>query len=963
MLTGSLFIKPLEKIYIMESKSFVAPQAVRPDKIQVRGASEHNLKQIDVDIPRDQLVVITGVSGSGKSTLAFDTIYAEGQRRYLESLSSYARQFLGLRDKPAVESINGLSPVISIDQKSTARNNPRSTVATVTEIYDYLRLLYARLGTPHDPAGQPIVSLSQTEIIERVMALPSNHRLIILAPIARQQKGEFAHLPELYSRQGYSRVRVDRVIYDLDEFPVLKKQVKHDIELVVDRVKNEETNRARISSSISTALNASSGPLLVLDADDNNKLHRFSQYYTSPEFPDFIPPEMEPRTFSFNSPQGACPACSGLGQRLEVSPELVLPNSNLTINQGAFRPFRPLILKQIQAVAQDRGFSPQVPVNQLSQEARDLILHGTGQQIYSIRLGNGSNWRTTYEGIIANLQRLHKNTDSDSSRRELERYMVKNECHQCQGKRLIEAVLLVSIANKSIAETTALTVLAAQKFFSQLKWSNSAEESLAQPILAEILARLSFLVEVGLGYLTLDRTANSLSGGEAQRIRLATQIGSGLQGVIYILDEPSIGLHQRDNDRLLKTLFKLRDLGNSVLVVEHDEETIRRADYLVDVGPGAGVAGGEITAVGQPNEVAASQISVTADYLAGRKEISYPKKRRPTGKDWLTIKGARSHNLKNIEAKIPLGVLVGVSGVSGSGKSSLINDIVANELQQRLNLAQTTPGPHDSLEWTPDSLDKVVIIDQSPIGRTPRSNPATYVGLYTPIRDLMAATQEARWRGFGPGHFSFNVTGGRCEACRGDGTIKKEMHFLPDIYVVCEVCQGRRYNPEVLEVRYQGLNISEILDLSIASALDIFAKVPAVKSRLQTLFDVGLGYVSLGQPAPTLSGGEAQRVKLSKELSRRQTGKTIYILDEPTTGLHMEDVARLITILQKLVSAQNSVIVIEHNLDVLKNADYLIDLGPEGGAAGGEIVAAGRPEEVAKNKASITGQFLAKVLK
>ena len=934
---------------------------MKSEAIQVRGAAEHNLKQVDVDIPRDQLVVITGVSGSGKSSLAFDTIYAEGQRRYLESLSSYARQFLGLKEKPAVESISGLSPVISIDQKSTARNNPRSTVATVTEIYDYLRLLFARLGVAHDPAGQPIQKLSSTEIIDRVRALPDGHRLLILAPIARAQKGEFAHLPDLYRRQGYARLRVDGVIYDLDEFPKLQKYVKHDIEVVVDRLANQASNLSRLTASVTAALALGNNPLLVIDVDDQDRAHFFSRHFFSARFPDFVPPEMEPRTFSFNSPQGACPACSGLGQRLDVSPKLVLVNDNLTINQGAFRPYKPLILAMINQVALAYKFSTQVPVSQLPAAAIDRILYGTGDQVYSIKSASGSLWRTTYEGLIPHLQRRYKETDSDFARREIERYMVKSDCLSCNGKRLLESVLMVLVAGQSIADVVALTVIQARDFFQKLTWPTEANRQLAEPIIAEIKARLSFLQEVGLGYLNLDRAANTLSGGEAQRIRLATQIGSGLQGVLYVLDEPSIGLHQRDNDQLLKTLIKLRDLGNSVLVVEHDEDTIRRADYLIDVGPGAGLAGGQIVAAGKPAAVARNRQSLTGDYLAGRKKVDYPKSRRQPNQAKLKIVGAAANNLKKIDVEIPLGLLVGVSGVSGSGKSSLINDILANELRNRLHRAQVAVGVHEDLTGV-DQLDKVVIIDQSPIGRTPRSNPATYVSAYTDIRNLMAATKEARIRGFRPGHFSFNVAGGRCEACRGDGTIKREMHFLPDIYVVCQVCQGQRYTPEVLAVRYQNLTISEILNLTVAEALEVFGKIPALANKLKTLLDVGLGYVALGQPAPTLSGGEAQRVKLSKELSRPPSGRTIYILDEPTTGLHMEDVRHLIAVLQRLVAAKNTVVVIEHNLDVLKNADWLIDLGPDGGLEGGRLVGAGSPETLAGLTDSFTGRFLNKAL-
>ena len=938
------------------------------NQLEIKGANEHNLKNISLTLPRDKLVVITGVSGSGKSSLAFDTIFAEGQRRYLESLSAYARQFLGLKEKPDVEQITGLSPVISIDQKSTSRNNPRSTVATVTEIYDYLRLLFARLGVAHDPAGQPIVPLSSTEIIRGVKDLPDGHRLLILAPIVVGQKGEHAHIPAIYQQQGYSRARVDGIIYDLDEFPTLAKQVKHDIEIVVDRVVNNEDNVDRIAQSVTAALAITQGPMIVIDVSDDDSVHRFSQNYYNPEFPDFVPPVLEPRTFSFNSPHGACQTCSGLGQRLEVSPELVLPNVNLTISEGAIRPFNRLkfeswTMKRMAAVGDRFGFGLRVPVSQLTKEDIDRVLYGTGVEKYQLTLSNGFTFNSTYEGVIPQLERRHRTTDSAFIRQEIENFMIKRDCHSCQGKRLDPAVLAVTVADRSIAAVCALTVTEALEFVGSLTWDNPGQTQLADPIIVEIRARLGFLSQVGLDYLTLDRSANTLSGGEAQRIRLATQIGSGLQGVLYVLDEPSIGLHQRDNDRLLKTLVRLRDLGNSVLVVEHDEDTIRRADYVVDIGPGAGEAGGRVVAAGTPDEVAANLDSLTGDYLAGRRRIDYPAKRRRPSAAKLEIIGARTHNLKQIDVEIPLGLLVGVSGVSGSGKSSLINDILANELRVRLHRAQAQVGPHDDIKGVAEHLDKVVIIDQSPIGRTPRSNAGTYVGLYTPIRTLMAMTPEARLRGFGPGHFSFNVAGGRCEACSGDGVIKKEMHFLPDIYIVCEVCRGQRYNPEVLAVRYKGLTISDILNLSVSEALGVFDNQPAIKNKLQTLAAVGLGYITLGQSAPTLSGGEAQRVKLSKELSRRPTGRTIYILDEPTVGLHMEDTRRLIDILQTLVEAGNSVVVIEHNLDVLKNADWLIDMGPGGGAAGGRVVAAGSPESVADQPKSVTGRFLKPMLR
>ena len=934
--------------------------------ISIRGAREHNLKNVSVDIPREKLVVITGVSGSGKSSLAFDTIFAEGQRRYLESLSSYARQFLGMKEKPVVERIDGLSPVISIDQKSTSRN-PRSTVATVTEIYDYLRLLYARVGIAHDPAGLPIKTMSFEEITKGVLELPKGHRYLILASVVEAKKGQHAHIPDIYRRQGYSRARVNGIIYDLDEFPSLDKNKKHTIEIVVDRVVNNEESAERIRQSIEAGLSAAENFLLAVDVDEDDKVYRFSQKYYNPDYPDFIPPDMEPRTFSFNSPFGACGVCTGLGRRLEVDPDLVIPNGNLTLNEGAIRPYNRLhthawTMKKVAAMAERFGFSMRVITGELRDEDMDKVLYGTGDEEYEVELSNGRSFTTTYEGVIPNLERLYRETDSEYRRREIERYMVERPCHSCGGKRLKEDVLRVTVGGHSIATVTDLTVVEAKEFLNGLKLE-AAELTIAEPILREIAARLGFLEEVGLEYLTLNRSANTLSGGEAQRIRLATQIGSGLQGVLYILDEPSIGLHPRDHQRLLSTLKKLRDLGNSLLVVEHDEDTIRQADFIVDVGPGAGVLGGEVTAVGTPAEIEADPGSLTGRYLSGEKSIDAPAKRRsPNGKR-LKIIGATQHNLKDINVEIPLGVLVGVSGVSGSGKSTLINSILASELQMRLNRASNlSVGRHKSIEGV-DNLDKVIIIDQDPIGRTPRSNPATYVGLYTAIRTLFADTPLAKQRGYNPGRFSFNVAGGRCETCAGDGALKKEMHFLPDIFITCEACNGKRYMAEVLEVHYKGKNIADILGMSVAEALEFFANIPSIHAKLLTLSRVGLGYITLGQSATTLSGGEAQRVKLAKELSRRATGRTLYVLDEPTTGLHMDDIGQLLEVLHALVDAGNSMIIIEHNLDVLKNADWLIDMGPKGGAGGGEVVAAGRPEDVAKAGSSYTGQFLAQVLR
>ncbi|MCY3804379.1 MAG: excinuclease ABC subunit UvrA [Candidatus Saccharibacteria bacterium] len=931
------------------------------DYIVIKGAREHNLKNINLEIPRHQLVVITGVSGSGKSSLAFDTIFAEGQRRYLESLSSYARQFLGMKEKPEVEQITGLSPVISIDQK-TASRNPRSTVATVTEIYDYLRLLYARIGVAHDPSGQIIQTMSYEDIVKGVLNLPKDHRYLILASIVDAKKGQHAHIPDIYQKQGYSRVRVNGTTYDLDEFPELDKNKKHNIEIVIDRIINNDEFAERIGQSIEAGLSVTDSRILVVDVDED-KTYRFSQRYYNSDFPDFEPPEMEPRTFSFNSPFGACPVCMGLGRRLEVDPQLVIPNGNLSITEGAIRPynrFRPeaWTFKKLAAVADRFNFSIRVPTGDLTEENLDKVFYGTDHEEYQIPLTTGRVFTTTFEGVIPQLERLHKETDSSYRRAEIERYMVEKPCHQCKGQRLNPAVLAVTIADKSIAQITGLTVTEAQKFFNGLKLS-SQDLKIGQSILREIKARLGFLEEVGLDYLTLDRAANTLSGGEAQRIRLATQIGSGLQGVLYILDEPSIGLHQFDHQRLLSTLKKLRDLGNSLLIVEHDEDTIRQADFVVDVGPQAGLQGGQIVASGTPDQIYSHPKSLTGQYLRGEKSISFPNHRRPIdNRKYIEIKGANQHNLKNIDIQIPLGVLVAISGMSGSGKSTLINGILASELKARLNkVFNIAVGAHQSLTGS-EHLDKVIIINQDPIGRTPRSNPATYVGLYTPIRELFAKTPLARQRGYTPGRFSFNVSGGRCETCAGDGALKKEMHFLPDIFITCQACQGKRYTKEVLEVHYKGKNIADILNMTVNVALEFFTNIPSIYNKLTTLHQVGLGYIALGQSATTLSGGEAQRIKLAKELSKRATGKTLYILDEPTTGLHMDDIKKLLEVLHALVDAGNSMIIIEHNLDVLKNADWIIDMGPRGGDGGGEIVITGTPEKVAQTKQSYTGQFL-----
>jgi excinuclease ABC subunit A len=935
------------------------------DQIKVKGAREHNLKNINVDIPRNQLVVITGLSGSGKSSLAFDTIYAEGQRRYVESLSSYARQFLGLMEKPDVDQIDGLSPAISIDQKSTSRN-PRSTVATVTEIYDYLRLLFARVGVPHCPIdGNPVVRQTSTGIIEQIEKSTAGKRLMILAPVVIDKKGAFEHIPEQYQRAGFARVRVDGVVYSLDEFPQLDKAYRHRIEVVVDRLVNDKDSRGRLVQSVEQALEVAEGKLIILDAD-SDETTSYSLMYACPQHPEISIPELEPRTFSFNSPHGACPVCTGLGNRLEVDPELVIPNGTLTIAEGAIRPYNRInvdnwYMKKLQAVADANGFSLHVPTSELTPEQLNLVMYGTGKQTFRVGLGIGRSFETTYEGVVPNLERRHKETDSDFIRRDIERFMQEKPCHACNGLRLKPEVLAITIGKDSIMDICQLSIDDALAWFKGLKL-NEKDAKIAQLILKEIGARLQFLQDVGLNYLNLLRSAVTLSGGEAQRIRLATQIGSGLMGVLYVLDEPSIGLHQRDNARLIRTLKHLRDLGNTVIVVEHDEETIRTADYLLDIGPGAGIHGGKVVASGSPTAVTKVKGSVTAEYLAGKKDIAVPKKRRLGNGKELVVKGARENNLQNVTVSIPLGKFVVISGVSGSGKSSLINDIVAKELQARLHRASTVPGKHDDIEGI-KQLDKAIIIDQSPIGRTPRSNPATYTGLFTPIRELFAQMPEAKLRGYSAGRFSFNVKGGRCENCSGDGIIKIEMHFLPDVYVPCEVCHGQRYNREALEIHYKGKTIADVLAMTCDQALEFFGTIPAIARKLQTLVDVGIGYITLGQSATTLSGGEAQRIKLSSELSRRPTGRTLYILDEPTTGLHMADVDKLLKMLHALVENGNSMIVIEHNLDVIKNGDWIIDMGPEGGNAGGHVIAEGTPEQVAKVKTSYTGQYLATLLK
>ena len=934
------------------------------DFLEIKGAREHNLKNVDLKIPRDKLVVITGLSGSGKSSLAFDTIYAEGQRRYMESLNSYARQFLGTMDKPDVDQITGLSPAISIDQKSTSRN-PRSTVATVTEIYDYLRLLFARIGTPHCPiCGRDVVRRTPQSIVDGIMNLKEGSRLILLAPIAKAKKGEFAHVPVEFSKKGFARARVDGVIYALDEFPELEKNIKHNIEIVVDRLVLSKEMRTRLAQSVEQALDMTNGILEVLD-DETGEVKIFSQRYACELHPDEHIPELEPRLFSFNAPQGACETCSGLGTRMEIDPELVL-SPNLTISEGAIRPYNRVMekgyrIKLLEEVAKRHGFSTKVPTKKLSKEAIEIILYGTKtDEKYPIEM-NGRVYNMNFEGVIPNLERRHRDTDSEFQRKDIERFMRVRKCQTCGGKRLKPVVLAVTVAGLNIVEICDLAIDEAVELFKNLEL-NEQQKFISTQILKEISSRLGFMNNVGLNYLELSRAANTLSGGEAQRIRLATQIGSGLQGVLYVLDEPSIGLHQRDNDKLIATLKNLRDLNNTVLVVEHDEDTIRAADWLVDVGPGAGVNGGMIVASGTPEEVSKNPKSLTGKFLSGEDKIQTPKNRRKIQKnEKLVIKNARENNLKNIDVEIPLGVMTVVSGVSGSGKSTLVNEILSKELLAQKHRAQEVPGVHDEILGL-EKLDKAIVIDQSAIGRTPRSNPATYTGVFTQIRELFAGTPEANIRGYKAGRFSFNVKGGRCENCQGDGVIKIEMHFLPDVYVECDVCHGKRYNREALEILYKGKTISDVLEMTIDEATDFFENIPAIYRKLKTIQEVGLGYIKLGQPATTFSGGEAQRIKLATELARASTGKTMYILDEPTTGLHNADVKRLLSILNRLVDAGNSMVIIEHNLDMVKSADWLIDMGPEGGAGGGIIVATGTPEQVSKVQKSWTGKYLKSIL-
>ena len=954
--------------------------------IRVRGARQNNLANLDVDIPRDKLVIITGLSGSGKSSLAFDTIYAEGQRRYMESLSSYARQFLGQMEKPNVESIEGLSPAISIDQKSTSRN-PRSTVATVTEVYDYLRLLFARVGVPHCPICHREVSRRSVEdIVNEVMKLPLGAKCILLAPIVAAKKGEFAHIPEQYAAKGFSRVRVDGIIYALDEFPELNKNERHDIDIVVDRFVLNPELLSRISGSVEQALEMGQGLIEVLRVTDNatavgearitadnTESYMFSQRYACPDHPDELIPELTPRLFSFNAPEGACPTCTGLGTRMEIDPSLVF-NNNLTIAEGGIRPFNRIgqdswWLKRLMQVGMKHGFDVYTPIGELSEEAKHLILDGTGDEKYEMkitgsgRFADGTVYETTYEGVIPTLERrYHDPKASEFTKHDIERFMRVRKCQTCNGARLKPAVLAVTVHDLNIVDMCNLDVDATLEVLSQDLGFSEADMMVAGPILKEIRERVKFMQDVGLGYLELGRAANTLSGGEAQRIRLATQIGSGLQGVLYVLDEPSIGLHQRDNDKLIATLKHLRDLKNTVLVVEHDEDTMLSSDYIIDIGPGAGLNGGRLVACGTPEEVMANPDSITGRYLAGTETIPVPKKRRKVREGYeLKVVGARENNLKNIDVKFPLGVLNVVSGVSGSGKSTLVNSILANELLARLHRAQTVAGTHERIEGI-DKINKVIVIDQSPIGRTPRSNPATYTGVFTAIRDLFAAQPEAEVRGYKAGRFSFNVKGGRCEHCQGDGVNKIEMHFLPDVYVKCPACKGKRYNAEALEVKYKGKDISQVLEMTIDEAVEFFGSIPSIAGKLKTIQEVGLGYIKLGQPATTFSGGEAQRIKLATELARRSTGKTLYILDEPTTGLHSDDVRRLLAILNKLVDGGNTMIVIEHNLHVIKSADWIIDMGPEGGLKGGLVCAEGTPEMLAKSAKTPTGEYLRKYL-
>ena len=956
------------------------------DAIVVRGAREHNLKNITVELPRDRLVVVTGLSGSGKSSLAFDTIYAEGQRRYVESLSAYARQFLGQMEKPDVDQIDGLSPAISIDQKGASRN-PRSTVGTVTEVYDHLRLLFARAGHPHCPTcGREISRMTVQQIVDRILASPEGTRLLVLGPLIKDRKTEGDRVFEGARKQGFVRVRIDGVLQDLDEAVSLDKYKRHTIEVVVDRLvvrhadddgrpfdaDNPNPDAARLADSVETALRLGEGVMVVAPADPGAfEEQRFSERYSCP-FDGTTIDELEPRSFSFNSPHGACPDCTGLGVRLEFDPERIIPNKNLSLNQGALAPWSRLAMTDswygriVETVAQARGFRVDVPVKDLPKEHLDYLMsapRGERVRIKYRQNGRERSYEATFEGVLPNLNRRYRETDSEWVKSELEKFMVERPCPVCGGKRLKPEVLGVTIDGRNISDVANLSVTDALDWAQSLSGRLSdRERTIARQVLKEIVARLGFLVDVGLDYLTVDRTSSTLSGGEAQRIRLATQIGSSLVGVLYILDEPTIGLHQKDNAKLIATLVRLRDIGNTLIVVEHDEETIRTADWVVDIGPLAGEHGGEVIASGTLDAILNEPRSITGAYLRGERAVPIPEQRRPGNGKAIVVRNAREHNLRNLDVRFPLGTFTAVTGVSGSGKSTLVTEILYRALARAVSGSRELPGAHDTIEGA-QHVDKIIEIDQSPIGRTPRSNPATYTGLFGPIRELFAGVPEARVRGYGPGRFSFNVKGGRCENCKGDGILKIEMQFLPDVYVPCEVCGGKRYNREALEIHYRGHSIADVLEMTTDEALEVFQAVPSIRTKLQTLVDVGLGYIRLGQPATTLSGGEAQRVKLSTELSRRATGKTVYLLDEPTTGLHFADVEKLLQVLHRLVDNGNTVVVIEHNLDVIKTADWLIDLGPEGGARGGEIVGAGTPEDIAATPGSATGEYLARVLR
>lgn len=941
------------------------------EEIIVRGARQHNLQSVDLDLPRNSMIVFTGLSGSGKSSLAFDTIFAEGQRRYVESLSSYARQFLGQMDKPDVDFIEGLSPAVSIDQKSTSRN-PRSTVGTITEIHDYLRLLYARAGIQHCPiCGEEITAQTPQQIVDSVLELPEKTRFLVRAPMIRGRKGEYQELFDELREKGFARAVVDGEQVRLDDVPTLEKNIKHDIDVVVDRLVIRDGMRQRLTDSVETALELTDGIVVIdridLDEDDPQKARRYSEKRACPNNHPLLLDEIEPRTFSFNAPYGACPTCSGIGSRLEVDPELVVPDEDVTLRDGAIAPWtanNKYHRNLLKALGKELGFSLDTPWKKLSKEVQEALLYGKDYQVhvrYKNRWGRQRSYTTGFEGAVKYIERKRSETESENQLERLTSFMREVPCPTCHGARLKPEVLAVTIDDLSIAQLSDLSVLDARNFLQDVKLEGRAKQ-IAAPVLTEVLLRLNFLVDVGLNYLTLSRSAGTLSGGEAQRIRLATQIGSGLVGVLYVLDEPSIGLHQRDNRRLIETLLRLRDLGNTLIVVEHDEETIESADWIVDIGPGAGEHGGKIVHSGTLAALKKNKKSITGDYLSGRKSIAIPPTRREIDKSrMLTVKGAGENNLKNITVDFPLGLLVAVSGVSGSGKSTLVNSILYRSLASRLNRARIVPGRHRTVAGL-EELDKVVHVDQSPIGRTPRSNPATYTGVWDHVRTLFAETQESKVRGYKPGRFSFNVKGGRCENCKGDGTIKIEMNFLPDVYVPCEVCHGQRYNRETLEIEYKGKNVAEVLDMPISQAAEFFAHIPRIARHLNTLVEVGLGYVRLGQSATTLSGGEAQRVKLASELQKRSRGRTVYVLDEPTTGLHSEDIRKLLLVLQGLVDKGNTVIVIEHNLDVIKSADWVIDLGPEGGAGGGQVIAQGTPEDVAKVQGSYTGEYLAEVL-